>query len=64
MSKSKAYASLVMVEDLNVPPIEEQKAEQAAAPKQEAIQLVPANGRDIRAPISKWLSDWSRGVYM
>lgn len=47
----KAYVILVMVDDLNVPPIEEQKAEQAAAPKQDANQLVPAKGNETRAPM-------------
>lgn len=37
--------------DVNVPPIDEQNAEHAAAPKQEAIQLVEANGMDSTAPI-------------
>lgn len=34
-----------------MPPMEEQKAEQAAAPKHEAIQLVDAKGIDTSAPM-------------
>lgn len=34
-----------------VPPIDEQKAEQAAAPQHEAIQLVDAKGMETSAPI-------------
>lgn len=54
-SRRKAYVTLVIIEDLNVPPIEEQKAEHAAAPIHEltvdAKYVTGMRGSDIAAPI-------------
>lgn len=48
-----AYVSLVIVADWNVPPMDEQKAEHAAAPKHDAIQPVAAIGTETRAPMAE-----------
>lgn len=46
-----AYVILVMIDDLNVPPIDEQSAEQAAAPQHEVKADIGIKGNDIAAPI-------------
>lgn len=50
-SKIIAYVILVIIDDWNVPPIDEQNAEQAAALKHDISPVTGANGIETKAPM-------------
>jgi hypothetical protein len=58
-----AYVILVIIEDLNVPPIDEHNAEHAVAPQHDIIAVTGASGKDTIAPIYVSLFAFTNDVY-